>query len=77
MIDFPLHYVDYTNEVYLNFILLDISSEIPNTDTIQFNTILLFKTSLFFMMFTFNEIVILLIQISFSLFKLSIAFYLL
>lgn len=77
MVDFSFHYIDYNNEYFLNTILKDSVEDKVNLYNYDLSFIIMFKSLLFYILFFFCDIVIILIQIIFSIFKLVIAFYLL
>lgn len=77
MVDFSFHYIDYNNEYFLNTIFKDSVEDKVNLYNYDLSFIIMFKSLLFYILFFFCDIVIILIQIIFSIFKLVIAFYLL
>jgi hypothetical protein len=77
MVDFPFHYIDYNNEIFINYLLKDNGDgfgEVKNNDV---TFIILLKSVFFYILFFFFDILTIIIQIIFSIFKLLIAFYLL
>ena len=76
-IDFSFHYIDYNNEVFLNFLLKDTGEDVVNIKNIEVTFITMLKSLFFYILFFFFDITMIIIQIILSVFKLLIAFYLL
>ena len=76
-IDFSFHYIDHSNEIYLNYLLKSSDEDRSNIKNFDVTFIFLMKSFLSYILFFFFDILTIIIQIILSIFKLLIAFYLL
>ena len=75
-VDFSFHYIDYNNEVCINFLLKNSSDDKSTINNFDISFTVMLKSFFFYLLYFFFDITIIIIQIILSVFKLLIAFYL-